>query len=274
MSLIISLDGGGALGIGPAYFLALAEAEQGAIHETALAGTSVGGLLALLRAAGHSWQDISHIADVEVPHIFSKKQFDVVGPKWNAGPLEEVCARYLDIPCADARLPFYVPASDLSIGDPVIFTRDHPGRLADVALATSAAPTYFKPRGSLVDGGLTANNPAAIGAIWAHADGVVDLATCRVLSLATGGTFWDDPHVHEEMFVASWLHPVIKYCLSGGQARDTAMCEKLLGNRFMRIAPVDKKDYEMDDLSILPEWRGLWLDAFKANREALASFLG
>lgn len=270
--LILSLDGGGALGVGPAYFLALLEA-QGAIKEDVLTGTSVGGLLCLLRASGRSWQEIHDIADKVVPIIFSRKQFNLVGPKWEVHPLESVCKEYLSIPAREAKIPFFIPCFDMASGQPKIWDNTDDVSMADIALATSAAPTYFKPRGSYVDGGLVANNPSMLGLMGAVHAGLVDIDTVRVLSLATGGSFWGNPKVHEEMIITSWLSPIIKACLSGGQKRDAFMCRELLGGRYLRISPQDKEDFPMDDLARLDEWRGLWLDAYKATSSQSERFI-
>lgn len=264
MSLILSLDGGGALGVGPARFLAYLEAARGPLGETALTGTSVGGLLALLRAAGHSWQDIRTIADASVPRIFSRRQWNLIGPKWSAEPLEQVCRQYLDMPASAAKIPFFIPAFDMQTGQPKVFDADDNVSMADIALATSAAPTYFPPRNCrYVDGGLVANNPAMLGLMGAIHAGLVSLGDVRVLSLATGGTYWDDPKVHPDMLLTSWISPVIKACLSGGQQRDAFMCRELLGDRYTRVEPGDTQDFAMDDLSQLDAWRALWDTAFQ-----------
>ncbi len=259
MSLILSLDGGGALGVGPARFLAKLEAERGPLHEDVLTGTSVGGLLVLLRAVGYSWQEISLIADHAVPRIFSRRQWNLVGPKWSAEPLEQVCAQFLSMPANSVKTPFFVPAFDMVTGQPKIFDNTDNCTLADIALATSAAPTYFPPRGNrYVDGGLVANNPSMIGLSGALHARLVDLASVHVLSLATGGSYWEDPKISAGMLLTSWLRPIIKACLSGGQQRDAFICQELIGERYLRISPEDKKDYAMDDLGMLDEWRGLW----------------
>jgi hypothetical protein len=262
MSLILSIDGGGALGVGPAYFMALLESSQD-IKEDVLAGTSVGGLLCLLRASGRSWQQIHDIADSVVPRIFSRRQWGIVGPKWDSGPLESVCREYLSIPAREAKTPFFVPCFDMATGQPKIWDNTDDVLMCDIALATSAAPSYFPPRGSYVDGGLVANNPSMIGLMGAVHAGLVNLADVQMLSLATGGSFWENPHVHEEMIITSWLSPIIKACLSGGQKRDAFMCAELLGDRYKRVSPADKEDFPMDDLARLDEWRALWLDAYK-----------
>ena len=64
-----------------------------------------------------------------------------------------------------------------------------PASVTDVALATSAAPTYLpahRLRGMrLVDGGVWANNPAIVAISEAVSEFHVDLADIRVLSLGT-----------------------------------------------------------------------------------------
>ena len=64
-------------------------------------------------------------------------------------------------------------------------------KLVDIALATSAAPTYFpshdlKHSHALVDGGICANNPAMIGLIDALSLTDRDIAKIRMISIGTG----------------------------------------------------------------------------------------
>ena len=66
---IISIDGGGTLGCGPAEPLKLME-DHGVSHADVLAGTSVGGLLVALRATGRTWAHYPGVAFSTFPLVF------------------------------------------------------------------------------------------------------------------------------------------------------------------------------------------------------------
>jgi uncharacterized protein len=85
----------------------------------------------------------------------------------------------------EAKTRLVRPATNLDTGDVRVFKtahharfeRDYKARVVDVAMATAAAPTYFRthrlPAGTpLIDGGLWANNP--MGAAAVEALGVLD----------------------------------------------------------------------------------------------------
>jgi hypothetical protein len=68
-------------------------------------------------------------------------------------------------------------------------------RMIDIGLATSAAPTYYRPLEHdgylLVDGGVWANNPIMLAVIEALTCFTLDRAQINVLSLGCG----DDPYI-------------------------------------------------------------------------------
>lgn len=262
---IISIDGGGALATGSARFLAHLERDNGDLHESALAGTSAGGILVLLRAAGYTWRDVQAIFDEEVSSIFSDQQLYLIGPKWDVDPLNSLAKKYLDVPARRAALPFFVVASNSTRGCPKIFDHTDDVSMADIALATSAAPTYFAPHqiGTevFVDGGLIANNPSLVGLTGARKAGIVQTASAHVLSLATGGKCWIDPKVHEQMLITSWIAPALKLAIYGRQQMDAHLCTQEIGDRHLRIEPAEQ-DYSMDDISILDQHRTTWDQAY------------
>jgi uncharacterized protein len=79
------------------------------------------------------------------------------------------------------------------------YQTDRHESMVNVALATAAAPAYYRPfeQGGylLVDGGVWANNPAMLAVIEALTCFDVDRARIKVLSLGCG----DDPYI-----VSSW----------------------------------------------------------------------
>lgn len=280
MSLILSIDGGGALGAGPARFLAQTESEYGDLGETALCGTSAGGLLVLLRATGLTWAEIEKIWTEEVENIFAPPpiwwKLDPTRPKYQSKGLERACAMWLNRPCRSALTPFFVPAFDFALGRPKIFDwRESNFTMAEVALATTAAPTYFQPRLSrYADGGLVANNPSLIGLLGAVNQGLASIGETKLLSLSTSGAFWSDPEIGLHTNALSWLKPLLRAMIGGNEERDEFLTSELLGNRHLRVVPNCLTDYQLDELDALPEFRALWDRAFQYSRDDLNRLLG
>jgi predicted acylesterase/phospholipase RssA len=116
-----------------------------------------------------------------------------------------------------------VTAYDMHRGEPVVFrsrdaratetARTNP-RLAEVARATSAAPTYLPPsrllderaESVLIDGGVVANNPAAIAYLDGLECGRGEDGTAPdvvLLSVGTGRPSAQQPS-YEEIFTRNW----------------------------------------------------------------------
>ena len=200
---ILSIDGGGIRGAIPAVVLHEIEKRAKApICELfdVIAGTSTGGILALglarPRDAGgaggprYSAADLLAMYEKEGGAIFPGQFLagvrQVFGPKYpSRGRRRVLEKRFETTLLSEALTEVIVTAYDLEGRKPVFFrradargenqdrvTRDF--RMSDVAMATSAAPTFFKPvqlpdpanEGkpmALVDGGVFANNPGMCG---------------------------------------------------------------------------------------------------------------
>lgn len=179
---ILALSGGGFRGLYTAKVVAdLEEAFRPpfARHFDLIAGTSVGGILALALAL--------EIPAARVVNFFEKSGAEIFCRRWSLGGVlrapyspdglrallqaEDLFGTQLLGAC---KHPVIIPSINYSTGKAVLFkTSHHPdlGRdlrvpLVDVALATSAAPGFF-PRhrysnSQYVDGGLFANAPGAL----------------------------------------------------------------------------------------------------------------
>ena len=220
---ILSLDGGGLRGVFTARIL---ERLHGRFPElldrvSLVAGTSTGGILALLLAAGYSPADCVRIYEDEGPAVFRKPLIGgllsyLFKAKYEPIALAQLADRYLgkrtmgDLDKFVLVTAFRVddkpsqhavhnqPGDDERRGwRPAVFSNlpfvpgvaipDSALLCRDAGLRTSAAPTLFPLHQGYADGVLTANNPSlvAVGKVLAHFP-KLKRSEMRVLSIGGG----------------------------------------------------------------------------------------
>ncbi len=271
---ILCIDGGGILGLIPALILAEIEARTGVLAGRLfdlVAGTSTGGIIASAAAAGIPAKDVAELYRQRGKDIFSKNLwhrlatgFGLWGPQYGAKGIESALAGVFgDVRLSDCAVELLVPAYDIGARAPLLFKSTkarEPRRnyfLRDVCRATSAAPTYFPPARitslagesvTLVDGGLFANNPAALA--LPQAAKTDRLNQVVMASLGTGDI--NRPYLYSQARkwgLAQWARPLIG-CMFDGQSDVSAYgCEVLLGSRYVRLQPALPRDLPMDDAS-------------------------
>lgn len=214
---ILSLSGGGFLGLYTAAVLAELEERSGKRLNACFdlfTGTSIGGIIALGLAAGRSASEIRDAFIEHGPQIFPNhppksksawlKRFacNVPAPLYKSGPLRETIEHIVGAgTCmSDLTRPVAIPAVSLTKGGPKVFKTGHherfvldwPLKLVDVALATSAAPTYFPAHRIgdelYADGGMFANSPDMIAMHEAEMFLGVHREDIHVLSVGTTTT--------------------------------------------------------------------------------------
>lgn len=190
---ILTIDGGGIKGLYSAKVLEHLEERYGTISDyfDMICGTSTGGLIALALALKIPAPDISLMYEEKGAAIFPKmskwgsifRQTFWKG-KYSDKPLREVLtSMYGNNRIADLHNLVCIPSYSITDARPWVFKfdhkegcldRDNKAYLVDVALATSAAPTYFPlceidyyDNKQFIDGGVWANNPAMVGLIEA-----------------------------------------------------------------------------------------------------------
>jgi uncharacterized protein len=203
---ILALDGGGIKGVFSAAFLAALEQDLGckvADHFDLIAGTSTGGIIALGLGLGLSPKELVDFYVRKGPDIFPKR-FARSARHWFASkyecePLEAALRECFGTNLfSDGKKRLVIPSFNLSEDDVYIFRTRHHERLRrdykvpawKIALATSAAPTYFPAyRGidslRLIDGGVWANNPTMVAIVEAYSTLGISLPSIRVLNIGT-----------------------------------------------------------------------------------------
>ncbi|MFM2385540.1 MAG: hypothetical protein RL660_297 [Bacteroidota bacterium] len=230
---ILSIDGGGIRGIFPAVYLAEIEAKLKAegksnwqIYQNfdLLCGTSTGGILAIALSLGIPASEIVDLYYSNASSIFGNKksfvnQFSHSSHKRDK--LEELIKNKFastnngtDPRLLDCKVPTCVTTYDLHDGAPSVlkskyhdaFLRDYHIPAYKVALATSAAPTYFDPYSTIytdlnglekpfhnkVDGGVFCNNPTLTAIVEAQEALGAKLEDLAVLSIGTGTQKFSD----------------------------------------------------------------------------------
>lgn len=190
---ILSIDGGGIKGIYSAALLAKFEKlsnQKIADCFDLICGTSTGGLIAILLGAGFSANEIVDFYKNNASKIFPEhnvvisyiKQFFGINKHDNISLRETLAQLLKNKQMKDSVINLCIPSVDCDNEKPVVFKtphdpnfiRDAELKMLDVALATSAAPTFLPKHKlkelerNMIDGGLWANNPALVGVIEAQ----------------------------------------------------------------------------------------------------------
>jgi NTE family protein len=160
MNITLALGGGGVKGFAHVGVLRILEREGYQIK--GIAGTSIGGLIGALYAAGLSPDEMEiRLRQIDQGNLFSRMHGDGPALLGLAGVTEKLRELLGDVSFDDLRIPLAVTATDLTTGLPVVIKT---GKLLEGILATSAVPGVFPPQLKaghlLVDGGVT--NPIPV----------------------------------------------------------------------------------------------------------------
>lgn len=203
---ILALDGGGIKGLFSAAVLTHLE-EDLQINITdyfdLIVGTSTGGIIALGLGIGMRPHEIVRFYVKKGPEIFPRRIGTGLRQCWrnkfDVSPLEDALKEcFNDKLLGESRKRLVIPSYNLGDDDVYLFKTDHHERLNrdykvpmwKVALATSAAPTYFPSfwginHMRLIDGGIWANNPTMVGIVEAVSMLGQSLDSIKVLNLGT-----------------------------------------------------------------------------------------
>lgn len=204
---ILSLSGGGYRGLYTAEVLKELENHLKAQNPNdcianyfnLITGTSIGGIIALALAYEIPAEVIAKIFDDKGEEIFKKQScIGMFKAKYNSDILKNILVNWFgDTLIGDLKHPVAIPSINYTTGSPVVFKtphhkdfkRDWRQKIVDVALAASAAPTYFKRHrignSEYIDGGLFANNPSLIGLHEADKFFECSMIEVKILSIGT-----------------------------------------------------------------------------------------
>jgi uncharacterized protein len=257
---ILSLDGGGLRGIFSAAILAALEEDlQISIvdHFDLIAGTSTGGIIALGLGLGLRPRQIVEFYAELGEQVFRsqlglRSVRQLLRAKYQPGPLREALAGVFgDRTFGESSKRLVITSYNIGADDVYLFRTAHHPRLrrdwreraVDVAMATSAAPTYlpsFPLSGTrLVDGGLWANNPAMVAVVEAVGTCSMPLESLRVFSL---GTTVDVRHRSRRLDrggLLPWARAAVDVILRAQSiSADNQVYHLLSPERLLRLNPV------------------------------------
>lgn len=248
---ILSLDGGGAKALFTAHVLAQFEEDHGARvvdRFDLIAGTSAGGIVALGLGAGLSPAEIAEHYLSLVSKVFPAKRqrkwrpSRVTDPAYSSEALRKALTDVLgDRILGQSAKRLLVPAWNVQSGEVHIFktphsprlTRDWRVKMVDVALATSAAPTYFAAANvdgaQLIDGGVFANNPSVLAIAEATSMLGVDPSAIRVMNIGTMTPFTDHSDRLDNAGLGRWSTAAVPLILTASSASAAGLAKHLIG---------------------------------------------
>lgn len=276
---VLSLSGGGIRGLYTASFLAEVEQLSGkkfADHFDLIVGTSTGGLIALAMGLGNSVSSIRDFYEKNGPVIFPPGKWErrwlfakqMVYPKHDEKVLCALIKQCVgeQRTLGDSKCPLVVNAFHAAGGKPVCFKtrhhddlkKDHTRKAWEVAMATSAAPVFYRAfqaedGADYVDGGVWANCPVLVGAIEAIDRFGIPRDQIDILSVGTTKTpFAID---HAARCGGAWHNVSMKnraavnLLMEANRRSAMFMAQRLVGPQSVVEIDrdVDKGGYEMDD---------------------------
>lgn len=272
MFRILALDGGGIKGTYTAAVLEQFEEQlNGPIvdHFDLIVGTSTGGIIALGLACGIEASRILSLYKDQGLKIFPPARNGMMGrlealfaSKFDGKDLRELLLNYYpDRRFVDLEYRIAITSFDASSATPVVFKTGksyHESLTAlvdlsvvDVAMATSAAPTYFEGAatdiGVMIDGGVWANCPVMVGITDAMSLFKKTADEICVLSIGTTSIPTYVARDERDGGLLHWARPASSLLMHAAKLGALEMAKKLC-KKLVRVDDVVTADrFPMDD---------------------------
>lgn len=273
---ILSLSGGGFLGLYTIAVIEKIEQQLGcpiARCFDLIAGTSIGGIIALGLAAEKPAKEIREAFELNGTKIFSEnpvpqgwgKIKDLLGslrgPKYSAENLRKTISSIVgeNTLIGDLLHPIIIPTVNLTKGAPQVFkTPHHPNfktdlhlKAVDVAMATSAAPTYFPlarvNHALFADGGLYANAPDLAALHEAEHFFGKSIDEIEMLSVGTTTSRFSFADVQgQELGAVGWMQNqrLVRVVMASQQLYTENIISHRLKERYLRIDHTQSAEQE------------------------------
>jgi hypothetical protein len=269
---ILSLDGGGIRGLFSAAVLAWLEQDlriSVVDHFDLISGTSTGGIVALGLGLGMRPREIVQFYIQHGPDIFPGRLLGrmrhLLRRKYRQEPLTAALREvFQDQQMWNSSKRLVIPSYNLGQDQVRLFKTPHHPRLRrdwcvpawKVALATTAAPTYFPAcreidEMRLIDGGVWANNPTMIGIVEAKSMLGVPLEAMKVFSLGTCDELAGRPDRLDHGGLWPWKETAVDVILRGQSIGTHNLAVHLLGEaNVKRVDPkVPSGIYSLDKIT-------------------------
>ena len=282
MKRILAIDGGGIKGVFPASFLATLEDSLGqnpAEFFDLIAGTSTGGIIALGLGLGLSANAILQFYEEHGPDIFAGNRFlrllrHIGFSKYSGEPLQKALQSVFgERTLGESTKRLVIPSCNLDTGEVHIWKtahhvrleRDYKARAVDVALATTAAPSYFPTyrlaAGTpLVDGGVWANNPMAVAVV--EAVGVLGWKRDEISILGLGCTSTPLDVRWGQWYPSGWAYwgtKLVDVFMRAQSSGALGTAQHLVADRrnVVRVSPEVANRFDLDTVKEIKSLRGL-----------------
>jgi uncharacterized protein len=252
---ILALDGGGIKGLYSAIVLAALEEDLGISitdHFDLIVGTSTGGIIALGLGLGLKPRELVEFYIQEGPSIFPNEKWlqkirrrtqQWVWRKYPQEPLKLALLKaFGNKLLGDSQKRLVIPSFNLDADDVHLFKTPHHHKLKrdwkveawKVALATSAAPTFFPTFDGvgfmrLIDGGVWANNPTIVGIAEAISMLDANLQSIRVFNVSTPSEVKERHQSLNQGGLLAWARQAPDIIMKGQSRSAIAIAKHLIG---------------------------------------------
>lgn len=282
--LCLSVEGGGALAVGPLAFMCRLEQDLGkklGDYVAAYTGTSTGSIVVACMNEGMSAHDIFKLYQDNLKTIFTKyswyKRLKPTCPTYDNTNLKNILQEKLTGKISRWKKPIYITTTFMN-GESVEKVWDLGDKDVEkwfAVLTSTAAPTYFdvieKDGNSYMDGGCWANNPADIVIAGQFKQGNKNL---KLLNFNTG---MDLPNTEKgnKTFVG-WAEYMINDWIARSSKSPIYEAKAILGNDYVFDAsPKYGKRIKMDDVSdkTINLVVQIWEDYYETVRNDILDFI-
>jgi len=263
MYKILSIDGGGILGIAPAKFLSLNPKYEAA---DLYAGTSTGSIIAALLADGKSGTEITNLYIELGKSAFKRPWYAELQTVWglrtskysNKNFLAYLKRIFGEKRLGDLKYKVLIPTFNLETNKPKIQTNTRANDpdlnilVADAVARSCSAPTYFPSYQKFIDGGVIANNPSMCAIAELMATGM-DTENIQCLSLGTYDCRKRQSITKDVDYgVVEWALPIVNILLNGPSSITEFEARCLLQDNFRRISFESDKELALDSVDAIP----------------------
>jgi uncharacterized protein len=296
---ILSLDGGGIKGTYTAAVLATLESITGKSigrHFDLIAGTSTGGIIAIAIGLGIPLSEILKLYVTKGPGIFPCSTRGWRGklaecwrhlkqPKHSQAVLQEsleaiIGERFF----GESNNRLVIPAYNAVSGNIQLFKTAHCRTYGmdymlpatTVALATSAAPTYFdaytdSQGRAFVDGGVWANCPAMVAIVEATSALAWPIDKIDVLSIGTTSAPFEICHKRRKGGLARWNKGLVDLLMEAQVQGTLGLAEKITNKRLLRIDAIARPGrFTLDNSNEISELKALGENSARQFADAAA----